>query len=573
MFARITPRAASLLVRRITTSSEALKLEALGITAGKKVHYNLTYKEIAEHEDAKGLPRSDTGCVIVDTGKFTGRSPKDKWVVEEEETKDVWWGAINKKMSPATFSELEAKCQDYYNSLDEFYVFDGYCGANEGSRRKIRFLGFQPEQHHFVRNMFIRPADSELSATGIAGWESDFTVLNACAITNEKWKEHGLNSEVFVALSVKKKLQIIGGTFYCGEMKKGIFSMMNYWLPLEGMLPMHCSANKGPDGSTALFFGLSGTGKTTLSADAARGLIGDDEHGWDSEGIFNFEGGCYAKTIDLLRENEPEIWDAIKTDALLENVPQKDGVNVHGIDFADTTKTPNGRVAYPLHHIPNYVESGAGQHPKACIFLTCDAFGVLPPVARLSTGQAMYHFISGFTAKVAGTERGVTEPTPTFSACFGAAFLPLHPSVYAELLDQKLSTHGTVPYLVNTGWAGGPAQNADGTDRPRMSIKDTRGCINAILDGSIETAEFTTCPYFGFEIPKVLPGIDASVLNPSQAWEDKDEYDRVSKKLAVMFAHNFMKYDTDGSIAAHGPTCLPADWKDHEVDLGDEIGG
>jgi phosphoenolpyruvate carboxykinase (ATP) len=227
----------------------------------------------------------------------------------------------------------------------------------------------------------------------------------------------------------------------------------------------------------------------------------------------------------------------------------------------------------PLHHIPNYVESGAGQHPKACIFLTCDAFGVLPPVARLSTGQAMYHFISGFTAKVAGTERGVTEPTPTFSACFGAAFLPLHPSVYAELLDQKLSTHGTVPYLVNTGWAGGPAQNADGTDRPRMSIKDTRGCINAILDGSIETAEFTTCPYFGFEIPKVLPGIDASVLNPSQAWEDKDEYDRVSKKLAVMFAHNFMKYDTDGSIAAHGPTCLPADWKDHEVDLGDEIGG
>jgi len=548
----------NLVARSVSTSSEALSLESIGIKAGKKCHYNLTYDEIKTHEIADGLPRSESDCVIVDTGRFTGRSPKDKYVVMEDATRDnVWWGDVNQPMSPEIFDELYAKVQDYYNGLDEFYVFDGYAGANEGSRRCIRFLGFNPAQHHFVRNMFIRPDESVLSKTGIEGWEADFTVINGCEISNDNWEKHGLNSEVFVALSVEKKVQIIGGTSYCGEMKKGIFSMMNYWLPLEGTLPMHCSANKGHDGSTALFFGLSGTGKTTLSADPNRLLIGDDEHGWDNEGVFNFEGGCYAKTIDLEYEKEPEIWDAIKKDALLENVTVKSGVNVHGIDFADTSKTQNGRVAYPLHHIPNHEPTGAGGHPSACIFLTADAFGVLPPVARLTTGQAMYHFISGFTAKVAGTERGVTEPTPTFSACFGAAFLPLHPTKYAALLEQKLAEHGATAYLVNTGWSGGGAINADGSDRSRMDIPITRSCITSILDGSINDAEFVKSEYFGFEVPKSLPGIDSSVLNPYYAWEDKEAFDAGSRKLAGMFAENFKKYTTpEMDFTEHGPTCL-----------------
>lgn len=319
---------------------------------------------------------------------------------------------------------------------------------------------------------------------------------------------------------------------------------------------MHCAANKCPEtGSTALFFGLSGTGKTTLSADPNRLLIGDDEHGWDDEGVFNFEGGCYAKTINLDDTKEPEIWNAIRTDAVLENVMMKDDANVHGVDFTDTSKTPNGRVAYPLHHIPNYEPSGSGDHPKACIFLTCDAFGVLPPVARLSTGQAMYHFISGFTAKVAGTERGVTAPLPTFSACFGGAFLPLHPTVYATLLQQKLQTHGTTAYLVNTGWSGGPALNPDGTDRPRMEIPITRAVITAILDGSINDTEWTEDEYFGFKIPSSVNGVHPEVLNPSVAWEDKASFHETSQHLCQLFAENFMQYE-DGStenLAQYGP--------------------
>ena len=495
---------------------------------------------------------------MVDTGKFTGRSPKDKYIVKEDATREtVWWGNVNREMSPEVFSELHRKVTDYYNEMDEFYVFDGYCGANRGSRRKIRFLGFDVSQHHFVRNMFIRPDDAELTPQGIEGWgEADFTVINACGIVNDDWERHGLNSEVFVAMSVEKKVQIIGGTSYCGEMKKGIFTMMNYWLPQEGILPMHCSANKCPKtGTTALFFGLSGTGKTTLSADPNRLLIGDDEHGWDDEGVFNFEGGCYAKTIDLDQAKEPEIWDAIRTDALLENVVIKDGTNVHGVDFADTSKTPNGRVAYPLHHIANHEPSGSGSHPEACIFLTCDAFGVLPPVARLSAGQAMYHFISGFTAKVAGTERGIIEPVPTFSACFGGAFLPLHPSVYANLLQQKLQEHGTTAYLVNTGWSGGAALNSDGTARPRMDIPITRAVITAILDGSINDAEWCTDEYFGFEIPSAVRGVAPAVLNPSVAWKDKVSFDETSRKLCKMFVENFKQYEdgTSEDLTQYGP--------------------
>jgi len=319
---------------------------------------------------------------------------------------------------------------------------------------------------------------------------------------------------------------------------------------------MHCSANKCPEtGRTALFFGLSGTGKTTLSADPNRLLIGDDEHGWDDEGIFNFEGGCYAKTIDLDHAKEPEIWDAIRTDALLENVVMKDGLNIHGVDFTDTSKTPNGRVAYPLHHIANHEPSGSGSHPEACIFLTCDAFGVLPPVARLSTGQAMYHFISGFTAKVAGTERGITAPVPTFSACFGGAFLPLHPTVYATLLQQKLESHGTAAYLVNTGWSGGPALNPDGSDRPRMDIPITRAVVTAILDGSINDADWSTDEYFGFQIPSAVKGVDPAVLNPSVAWDDKASFDETSRHLCQLFAENFTQYE-DGmteDLTRYGP--------------------
>jgi len=319
---------------------------------------------------------------------------------------------------------------------------------------------------------------------------------------------------------------------------------------------MHCSANKCPEtGRTALFFGLSGTGKTTLSADPNRLLIGDDEHGWDDEGIFNFEGGCYAKTVDLDHATEPEIWDAIRTDALLENVVMKDGLNIHGVDFTDTSKTPNGRVAYPLHHIANHEPSGSGSHPEACIFLTCDAFGVLPPVARLSTGQAMYHFISGFTAKVAGTERGITAPVPTFSACFGGAFLPLHPTVYATLLQQKLESHGTTAYLVNTGWSGGAALNPDGTDRPRMDIPITRAVVTAILDGSINDAEWSTDDYFGFQIPSAVKGVDPAVLNPAVAWDDKATFDETSRHLCQLFAENFKQYE-DGineDLSRYGP--------------------
>lgn len=379
------------------------------------------------------------GTFAVDTGKFTGRSPKDKWIVKQAPSEDkLWWGSVNQPMKGEVFEELYKKCVAHYNKLDKAYIFDGYCGANPSSRKKVRFLTEQAWQQHFVTNMFIRPQ----STKEIEGFAPDFTIINACRVVDEKWKEHGINSEVFVAFNLEKKVAIIGGTFYGGEMKKGIFSMMNYWLPLEGIMPMHCSANKGKAGDTALFFGLSGTGKTTLSADPGRYLIGDDEHGWDDHGIFNFEGGCYAKTINLSEENEPDIYRAIKRDAMLENVYIDPTTKVP--DYYNTSKTENGRVSYPLHHINNYEPTSMGDHPDKVIFLTCDAFGVLPPVAKLSPGQAMYHFLSGYTAKVAGTERGITEPQATFSACFGAAFLTLHPTKYADLLQKKLEKHGTV---------------------------------------------------------------------------------------------------------------------------------
>ncbi|TYZ62659.1 hypothetical protein PybrP1_002838 [[Pythium] brassicae (nom. inval.)] len=512
----------------------ALGLEKFGVTnASTKVHHNLSYGEIAQHEEAnKEGEFIANGTYTIDTGKFTGRSPKDKYIVDQAPSnKNIWWGDINRPISAEVFDDLYEKVTGHYSQAEKVYVFDGYAGANPNSRKKVRIITELAWQHHFVTNMFLRPETKE----EIANFEPDFTIVNACKVTNEDYKKHGLNSEVFVAFNIEKNVAVIGGTWYGGEMKKGIFSMMNYWLPLDGIMAMHCSANKGKNGDTALFFGLSGTGKTTLSADPHRWLIGDDEHGWDDEGIFNFEGGCYAKTINLSRENEPDIYNAIKRDALLENTWVDPAT--HEPDYYNTSKTENGRVSYPIYHIPNHEPNSSGGHPDNIVFLTCDAYGVLPPVSKLSDGQAMYHFLSGYTAKVAGTERGVTEPTATFSACFGAAFLPLHPTRYADLLQQKLQKHNTSVYLVNTGWTGG----AYGVGQ-RMSIKNTRACIDAILDGSIKKTEFAKDPIFGFDVPKALGAVPANVLNPREAWTDKAAFDAAAKKLAGMFQKNFAKY-------------------------------
>eukprot|EP00941_MAST-03F_sp_MAST-3F-sp1_P003962 g3962.t1 len=541
-------------------------LEAIGITnPSQTIHHNLSYMELFEHEKKNNegvVLNADYGeTFAVDTGKFTGRSPKDKWIVKNigsESDKNMWWGDVNQPTSP----ELYEKAQNHFNSLDDVYVFDGYCGASPASKKKVRFVHELAWQQHFVTNMFIRPEKGE----ELEGFDPDFTIINACSLTNENWKEHGLNSEVAIAFNIEKKVAVIFGTWYGGENKKGkydnilflnpnnayiyiyfitnrlskrktgIFALMNYWLPLEGRMTMHCSANVGKKGDSALFFGLSGTGKTTLSADPERYLIGDDEHGWDEDGIFNFEGGCYAKTINLKEENEPEIYRAITTDALLENV-HYDADNRP--DYDNVEKTQNGRVSYPIYHIPNWHKPQMADHPKSVIFLTCDAFGVLPPVAKLSSGQAMYHFLSGYTAKVAGTERGVTEPEATFSACFGAAFLTLHPTRYADLLQEKLEKHGAEAYLVNTGWSGG----AYGVGE-RMSIKETRACIDAILDGSISSASFTEDEVFGFQVPTELPGVASSVCNPR--WEDGAAYDKQAQKLADMFKDNFKKYTGPG---------------------------
>lgn len=529
-----------------STTLSSLGIDKLGIENNADIFRNLSYNDIAEHEkyNDEGVVTSN-GTFEIDTGKFTGRSPKDKWIVKQAPSDaNIWWGDVNQPISDDVFEDLYDKVVTHYNeNVDKMYVFDGYCGANPSSRKNVRFLTELAWQHHFVTNMFIRPE----SLDEISDFAPDFTIINACKVVNNDYKKQGLNSDVFVAFNLEKKVAVIGGTWYGGEMKKGIFSMMNYWLPLEGIMAMHCSANKGKDGDTALFFGLSGTGKTTLSADPHRYLIGDDEHGWDDDGIFNFEGGCYAKTINLSRENEPEIYDAIKKDALLENVFMDEN---NTPDYYNTSKTENGRVSYPIHHIDNYDPKSMGGHPDNVVFLTCDAYGVLPPVSKLTNGQAMYHFLSGYTAKVAGTERGVTEPTATFSACFGAAFLTLHPTKYADLLQEKLEKHNTNVFLVNTGWTGG----AHGVGE-RMSIKNTRECIDRILDGSIKESEFQTDPVFGLAIPKTLGDIPAEVLNPREAWEDKQKYDETANKLSDMFKENFTKYVHPGvtDYSGYGP--------------------
>jgi phosphoenolpyruvate carboxykinase (ATP) len=535
----------------ILRKSVVKSLNDLGIKNVKEVIYNPSYDELYQYEldpSLEGYEKgylTELGAVNVMTGKFTGRSPKDKYIVKDDATKDnFWWNTEkapndNKPTTTEVWNELKGIVIEELSNK-RLYVVDAFCGANEDTRLKVRFIVEVAWQAHFVTNMFIRPTAEELDNFG----EPDFVVMNGSKVTNPNWKEHGLNSENFVLFNLTEKVQIIGGTWYGGEMKKGMFAMMNYYLPLRGIASMHCSANVGKDGDTAIFFGLSGTGKTTLSTDASRQLIGDDEHGWDDDGIFNFEGGCYAKTIDLDKTAEPEIFGAIKKDALLENVT----VDAHGkIDFTDGSVTQNTRVSYPINHIENIAVPSKAGHAQKVIFLSADAFGTLPPVSKLTPEQTKYHFLSGFTAKLAGTERGITEPTPTFSACFGAAFLTLHPTKYGQELVKRMEANGAEAYLVNTGW--------NGTGK-RISIKDTRGIINAILDGSIEKAETKNIPIFNLEVPTSLPGVNPQILDPRDTYEDAAEWTKRATKLASLFIKNFEKY-TDNeegkALVAAGP--------------------
>jgi len=507
-------------------------LDKLGLENIADVYYNLSYDELQAHEINKNECKiSSTGTAMCDTGIFTGRSPKDKYFVDQAPSNEhIFWGDINKKIDKEKFDELFDLTKKQLSGKN-IYIMDVYAGASETSRKSIRFVSEVAWQAHFVKNMFIRPTEEELET-----FEPDFVVYNGCKTSNENYKKMDLHSDVYVCFNVEENISIIGGTWYGGEMKKGIFSMMNYWLPLDGKLSMHCSANVGEEGDVALFFGLSGTGKTTLSTDPTRALIGDDEHGWDNDGVFNFEGGCYAKVIDLKEENEPEIFGAIVKDALLENVVSDEAGNV---DYADISKTQNTRVSYPIEHIENHKSDLQAGHPKNIIFLSYDAFGIIPPVSKLTKEQAMYYFLSGYTAKVAGTERGITEPVTTFSACFGEAFLPLHPTEYAKLLGQKIDEHNVNVYLVNTGLNGAGK---------RMSIKDTRACINGILNGSINNAEFDTLPVFNLEFPKSLDGIaDNSILNPKSTWESEEKMGETIRSLAGEFIKNFNRYNDNGS--------------------------
>lgn len=521
-----------------TPTTKSISLEKYGITNVQEIVYNPSYEQLYNEElnpELSGYERgqvSELGAVNVMTGEFTGRSPKDKYIVKDAVTENtIWWNSDkaandNKPISPATWDALKETTVKQLSGK-RLFVVDAFCGANENTRLKVRFIMEVAWQAHFVKNMFIRPTEEELEQFG----EPDFVVMNGSKTSFKDYAAHGLNSEVYIAFNLTEKMQLIGGTWYGGEMKKGMFAMMNYYLPLQGMASMHCSANKGANGDVAVFFGLSGTGKTTLSTDPKRELIGDDEHGWDDEGVFNFEGGCYAKTIDLSKENEPDIYGAIKRDALLENVTlDAQGV----IDFKDGSVTQNTRVSYPIYHIHNIVTpvSKAG-HATKVIFLTADAFGVMPPVSKLTPEQTKYYFLSGFTAKLAGTERGVTQPEPTFSACFGKAFLTLHPTKYGEELVKKMEAHNATAYMVNTGWNG---------SGKRISIKDTRAIIDAILDGSIEKAPTKMIPIFNFEVPTSLHDVNAAILDPRDTYTDAQEWETKACDLAGRFIKNFVQY-------------------------------
>ena len=529
-----------------------LDLTKYGITGTVEIVHNPSYDVLFAEETKAGLEGfekgqvTELGAVNVMTGIYTGRSPKDKFLVKDATSENtVWWTSEeykndNKPVTTETWNVLkELAAKELSNK--KLYVVDGFCGANEATCLKVRFIMEVAWQAHFVTNMFIRPSKEQLE-----NFEPDFVVYNASKAKVENYKELGLNSETAVVFNLTTKEQVILNTWYGGEMKKGMFSMMNYFNPLRGIASMHCSANTNMEETeSAIFFGLSGTGKTTLSTDPKRKLIGDDEHGWDNEGVFNYEGGCYAKVINLDKESEPDIYNAIKRDALLENVT----VDANGkIDFADKSVTENTRVSYPIHHIENIVKPiSKGPHAKQVIFLSADAFGVLPPVSILNPAQAQYYFLSGFTAKLAGTERGITEPTPTFSACFGAAFLSLHPTKYAEELVKKMEKTGATAYLVNTGW--------NGTGK-RISIRDTRGIIDAILDGSIDKAPTKVIPFFDFVVPTELPNVDPKILDPRDTYADAAQWDEKAKDLAGRFIKNFAKFtgnEAGKKLVAAGP--------------------
>ena len=533
-------------------SFDDLQLAKYGISSAASIKYNPSYEQLFADETVAGLEGYDKGVVTnmgavdVMTGVYTGRSPKDKFIVKDDTSKDTFWWTSdsfkndNKPLSTESWKVLKELAGKELTNKN-LYVVDCFCGANANTRMSIRFVMEVAWQAHFVTNMFIRPTEEELK-----NFKPDFVVLNAAKAKVENFKELGLNSETAVVFNLTERMQIILNTWYGGEMKKGMFSMMNYYLPLKGIAAMHCSANTSKDGKdTAIFFGLSGTGKTTLSTDPKRLLIGDDEHGWDDDGVFNFEGGCYAKVINLSKENEPDIWNAIKRNALLENVTtDKDG----NVDFADKSVTENTRVSYPIFHITNIVKPiSKGPAATRVIFLSADAFGVLPPVSLLNKNQTKYYFLSGFTAKLAGTERGITEPTPTFSPCFGAAFLSLPPTTYADVLVKRMNESGANAYLVHTSW--------NGTGK-RISIKDTRGIIDAILDGSIDKAPTKTIPHFSFVVPTELPGVDSGILDPRDTYKDAAEWETKAQDLAQRFIKNFAKFaefDKDGALKAAGP--------------------
>ena len=529
-----------------------INLSKYGISGTTEIVHNPSYEMLFEEETKPGLEGfekgqvSELGAVNVMTGIYTGRSPKDKFIVMDENSKDtVWWTSDEYKNDNHPASEETWKVVKDIAlkelSNKRLFVVDAFCGANEDTRMSIRFIVEVAWQAHFIRNMFIMPNEEELEK-----FEPDFVVYNASKAKVENYKELGLNSETAVVFNISSREQVIINTWYGGEMKKGMFSMMNYYLPLKGIASMHCSANTDMNGeNTAIFFGLSGTGKTTLSTDPKRLLIGDDEHGWDDQGIFNFEGGCYAKVINLDKESEPDIYNAIKRDALLENVT----LDAEGkIDFNDKSVTENTRVSYPIDHIEKIVRpKSAAPAAKEVIFLSADAFGVLPPVSILTPEQTQYYFLSGFTAKLAGTERGITEPTPTFSACFGQAFLELHPTKYAEELVKRMQKSGAKAYLVNTGW--------NGTGK-RISIKDTRGIIDAILDGSIDKAPTKTIPFFNFVVPTTLPGVDSNILDPRDTYANASEWESKAKDLSERFIKNFKKFEGNEAgkaLVAAGP--------------------
>ncbi|MTI30054.1 phosphoenolpyruvate carboxykinase (ATP) [Xanthovirga aplysinae] len=519
-------------------------LNHLGIKNAEKAYWNLSPAELVEQAlfNQEGT-LTDTGALMCDTGKFTGRSPKDRFIVKDDKTADsVWWGDINIPFNPEKFDALYNKMLSHLEGK-KLYVRDAYAGVDERYRLKLRVVNTKAWHNLFCYNMFLRPEREDLKT-----FEPNFTIINAPDFEVDP-KEFGTRQRNFAILNLTKKIILIGGTGYAGEMKKGIFSVLNYLLPHEHqVLSMHCSANIGKEGDTAIFFGLSGTGKTTLSADPNRGLIGDDEHGWTESGIFNFEGGCYAKAIDLTREKEPEIYDAIKFGAIVENTRYLEGTRT--VDYHNISVTENTRTAYPIDHIANAVEPSVGGIPKNIFFLTCDAYGVLPPISKLNKGQAMYHFISGYTAKVAGTEAGVTEPQTAFSACFGAPFLPLHPTKYAEMLGKKMEENEVNVWLINTGWSGG--EYGVGS---RMKLPYTRAMITAALNGQLDKVDFEKHEIFGVNMPVSCPEVPDEILNPKNTWSDKQAYDSKANKLATEFNRNFEKFAdfANGEIMAGAP--------------------